>query len=931
MSIVLDNLAKKGLIQTPAQMAVQPPSGGSSSGGSIVQRNLQAKGLLGNVSQAAPEEPRKSGLEKFANTISAPFKAINKALGVDALVGTLAKPVGEVVAGVNELQGKQAPSWTNDSRLQSPEMLALGQTGGRITPETSVIDQELKDQGYQGANFTDVLNVGSLIPGQGLAARGVGTVAAGGKVVGSATKFLPGLARAAKEAAPAALGWGAAYGAADGVDQRKSVGDVIKSTAVGAGVGLLAGAGLATGGSLAGQAIKTGSRLLDKNVRTQNYVSRNRATLDGLNKNNKTLQKISEANKAQGIDVLDEIANSDFLLNSVDEDGSISTTHKGGGLSQINDFLKNGNGEGSPESVIRNILNKEGLTVRLVDVENALIRAIKESGLEGSALETAYNNVVMEMKGLERRSQGNGIISLATIQDAKISKTNTVNHLDPGSKIADKKIARAYKKMIESNTKSTRVKELNAELATYYAMRRYLKALHGTKVKGGRLGKYFARTLGSIAGGHFGPLGSIAGGEIAGSLQGKMLASNFGKATGKSPEASQLMKEAVEYASKPNEKPKQYLERLALPAPATVLPMADKTHLMSQDEARAYLGSLGALDSGKPIPTIGSLQSEITSQVEKFRREAGLMADKDGAGTTHRLVTDANGNDGWLAKGFSLNKAKASMHNQAASAKKYAHTMLYENDVEFRKLVDSHDELLEANTVTVTAKDDIDALFATLDKEIKTIETEKTLYEKTDVNRSQTKTTQDVANIASAKANGKKLIEPDKATEGTGSAKEAIAKGMTEEQYVKGLTLKVTKSEPSSGTKYYDLTISGKKVGEIETLKDYFGKGDVHIQFVGVDESSRGKGLASEALRKIIKENPNAVSFSAEPTNKAAFDMNIKVLGKPSEISNDIRDLTLKEARESLPNTAKYLADGELDSSSRVFVRFNQAAKKANK
>jgi len=171
-----------------------------------------------------------------------------------------------------------------------------------------------------------------------------------------------------------------------------------------------------------------------------------------------------------------------------------------------------------------------------------------------------------------------------------------------------------------------------------------------------------------------------------------------------------------------------------------------------------------------------------------------------------------------------------------------------------------------------------------------------------------------------------KVVTPE-----TSSAKEAVAKGMTEEQYVKGLTLKVTKNEPSSGSKYYDLTMSGKKIGEIETLKDYYGKGDVHIQFVGIDESSRGKGFASESLRKIIKENPEAVSFSAEPTNKAAFDMNIKVLGKPSEISNDIRDLTLKEARESLPDTARYLDDGELDSSSRVFVRFNQTAKGLSK
>jgi GNAT superfamily N-acetyltransferase len=111
--------------------------------------------------------------------------------------------------------------------------------------------------------------------------------------------------------------------------------------------------------------------------------------------------------------------------------------------------------------------------------------------------------------------------------------------------------------------------------------------------------------------------------------------------------------------------------------------------------------------------------------------------------------------------------------------------------------------------------------------------------------------------------------------------------------------------------------------GEVETLKNYFGDGDVHIQFIGVDESARGKGIATKTLQIIIEDNPKAKTFSAEPTNKVAFDLNVKVFGKPTEISDDIRDLTLKEAREKLPDVAKY-NDGELDSTSRVFVRFNK-------
>jgi hypothetical protein len=135
------------------------------------------------------------------------------------------------------------------------------------------------------------------------------------------------------------------------------------------------------------------------------------------------------------------------------------------------------------------------------------------------------------------------------------------------------------------------------------------------------------------------------------------------------------------------------------------------------------------------------------------------------------------------------------------------------------------------------------------------------------------------------------------------------------------IKLKVTQSTGDS--KYYDITDGKKKIGEIETIKDYFGDGDVHIQFIGVDESARGKGIATKTLQKIIEDNPKAKTFSAEPTNKAAFDLNVKVFGKPTEISDDISDLTLKEARERLPDIAQY-TDGELDSTNRVFVRFNK-------
>lgn len=141
------------------------------------------------------------------------------------------------------------------------------------------------------------------------------------------------------------------------------------------------------------------------------------------------------------------------------------------------------------------------------------------------------------------------------------------------------------------------------------------------------------------------------------------------------------------------------------------------------------------------------------------------------------------------------------------------------------------------------------------------------------------------------------------------------------------LKLKTTDGD----SKYYDIVSGKNKIGELETLKDYFGKDDVHIQFIGIDESYRGQGISKKMLQQIVENNPSAKTFSAEPTNKVAFDMNIKVFGKPKEINNDITDLSIAEARDSLPDVAKYYNNGELDSSNRVFVRFNNPKSKLRK
>jgi DNA repair protein RadC len=85
--------------------------------------------------------------------------------------------------------------------------------------------------------------------------------------------------------------------------------------------------------------------------------------------------------------------------------------------------------------------------------------------------------------------------------------------------------------------------------------------------------------------------------------------------------------------------------------------------------------------------------SSIEKRVEKFRKDAGLVASREGAGVRMRNVEDAVGNVNFVAKDFSLKRAKGDMKRRAEDMRQYARELLYENDEEFRRMVEERDAL----------------------------------------------------------------------------------------------------------------------------------------------------------------------------------------------------------------------------------------------
>jgi len=270
--------------------------------------------------------------------------------------------------------------------------------------------------------------------------------------------------------------------------------------------------------------------------------------LFNIENNYAKLRKANEFSTDAGAASRRRIAQTDVLANAVDTDGTLRTLQKGGAVDQYRKLTVDG-----VESVVRDNLVREGKTINLEQIRAALKRQIGTSGLEGADLLTAVKGVEKEISGLALRADELGNILLDKLHDAKISTTRNINFQTPPETATYRKaVARTYKDLVEE-VSDLPVKKWNGELGKFYGDIEKLKNLDGRKVKGGRLGKYFAQVSGNLIGGAAGgavggpagmAIGTIVGGEAAGLIKGKTLASTFGRKRGLAPEANVILDEA---------------------------------------------------------------------------------------------------------------------------------------------------------------------------------------------------------------------------------------------------------------------------------------------------------------------------------------------------------------------------------------------------
>ena len=180
--------------------------------------------------------------------------------------------------------------------------------------------------------------------------------------------------------------------------------------------------------------------------------------------------------------------------------------------------------------VVRAVIESDDKHVKIQDLQDEALRGIDDFKASGEQYNRLRNNIISDFD-YYRKNYGVGtdkeFIPLTIVDDIKKAKYQQINWNNPELMTTDRAVARAGRKIIEKSVDDVDVQGLNKELGKYYDAQEMLEALDGKAVKGGRLGKYFARGFGIAIGSPGGVGGSIAGGVIADQLASLMQSSYF--------------------------------------------------------------------------------------------------------------------------------------------------------------------------------------------------------------------------------------------------------------------------------------------------------------------------------------------------------------------------------------------------------------------
>ena len=361
-------------------------------------------------------------------------------------------------------------------------------------------------------------------------------------------------------------------------------------------------------------------------------------------------RKAAKYSKDAGVASRERVAKSAVLKDAVGTDGKISTSQKGGPIDQYRAAHV------APyESLVRELLVKEGAKISIKEAEAYLLKTIRESAITGKELPAAIRNVKKEMAGYALKADAQGRIPLEILHDAKIATTpKGAKFLTPPDVQAyNKTLGRGLKEIVENYSKQN-VKGINADLSKFYTDIALLERLDGSLVQGGKLGKYTAQITGNIAGGiagsAFGPLGSavgtVVGGEVSSAMKGAAMGRTFGGVVENSLKRSPILEKAAADAK----------------APRLMLPEAT-----GQFRSEIYSGPTIQLPAGeRPTSRALPAKSGISSETQLSQQSVTLPK----ATTPESVTQPINRNRGFARIGGAAEAPKSPTKSQFGSFSK---------------------------------------------------------------------------------------------------------------------------------------------------------------------------------------------------------------------------------------------------------------------
>ena len=358
------------------------------------------------------------------------------------------------------------------------------------------------------------------------------------------------------------------------------------------------GTAIGTGIPAVAETVQSVANVVVPSIRTQKIVDSRLKELTKLD-NLQQIKKATEKGRERGIDIKKVLSETDVLHGSVDKTGLITTKGESGAIEQYTKKYIDGN-----EKIVSDILKKEAKAISPIIIREKLEKAVREAGIEGKELIKANKSIVDEVDGYLLRATNSGAVPVETLHNAKIDKYNGINFFTEGAtKKYDKTIAKALKELVEESTTNTNVREVNKELSKHFAVVDYLNKLDNKKVAGGKLGKYFAQTVGAIVGSNFGALGAIAGAEAGGRLKGEALVRAFRGKTNKNIPQAEAITKAKEYLA---EKP------LALPSYSS---KSNNLGNLNINQATTIIPTI------KGIPEVSTKPKKTASKLSTFKKK----------------------------------------------------------------------------------------------------------------------------------------------------------------------------------------------------------------------------------------------------------------------------------------------------------------------